>query len=345
MPFFIPLQEPLPSEILNYLQSFFLTHKKRIFFLLKLLFLFLLSYSIYSKLVQNEDLENIYSQFQKNLNFSQYPLWFLVSVLMLVNWSIEAFKWRILIEKVEKISFFKAFQAICSGITLAMFTPNRIGEFGGRVLLLKNANKIQGISMTLIGSFSQIVASFNIGFWGWMGFYHYFVGVDAYISYILLCTGLLLTSISFFFYFNIHLLKNLVGKIPFIKNKQAYFNPVFQYSVKELNTILMLSALRHGVFSFQYCILFSLLGIKVAWWEGLLLVFSIFFVQTVIPSIAIVELGIRGRVALYFMGYVTQNHLAVLTASFMLWGINLLIPALIGMGIIFSLNIKNESHK
>ncbi len=305
---------------------------------LKLLILGLLLYSIYEKLVQQEDIESLYAQFRDNLQVQAYPLWFLVGFLMLVNWGIESLKWKQLISKVEKMSFWTAFKAICSGITLAMFTPNRIGEFGGRVLLLKNANRIQGVSLSLLGSLSQIVASFNIGMWGWLGFYHTFVSPDAYTSYILLGLGGLMTSISFLFYFNIALLKNLLEKIPFTQNKSHHFNLAFEYSVKELTQLLGYSALRHGVFSFQYWLLFRLLGIEIGWQIGMLLIFSIFFVQTVIPSIAIVELGIRGRVAIYFMSYVTSNQIAVLTASLLLWGINLLIPALLGMAIIFSLN-------
>ena len=58
------------------------------------------------------------------LSTSQLPFLALLIALMIVNWTLEAYKWKILIQHIEKISLLKSLKAIFSGITIAIFTPN-----------------------------------------------------------------------------------------------------------------------------------------------------------------------------------------------------------------------------
>ncbi|MAJ89900.1 MAG: hypothetical protein CMD08_01295, partial [Flavobacteriales bacterium] len=58
---------------------------------------------------------------------------------------------------------------------------------------------------------------------------------------------------------------------------------------------------------------------------------------SIIPTIAITEIGVRGSVALFFFGLVSNNVVGILSATFVMWIINLVFPALIGMIFIFSL--------
>ena len=55
--------------------------------------------------------------------------------MMFLNWLVEALKWRYMISKIENISIMTAYRAVLTGITVSTFTPNRIGEYGGRVFV------------------------------------------------------------------------------------------------------------------------------------------------------------------------------------------------------------------
>ena len=68
---------------------------------------------------------------------NNYSLIFIVVLMMFINWMLESLKWKFMIRKIEAISFFTSFRAIFSGITVSSFTPNRIGEYGGRVFCLE----------------------------------------------------------------------------------------------------------------------------------------------------------------------------------------------------------------
>jgi Uncharacterised protein family (UPF0104). len=77
-----------------------------------------------------------------------WQLWLAVA-LMPVNWALETYKWYVLVNKFQPISFAKSFESVLSGLSFAMNTPNRIGEYGGRILYLQPAFRLRGIALTV----------------------------------------------------------------------------------------------------------------------------------------------------------------------------------------------------
>jgi len=47
----------------------------------------------------------------------------------------------------------------------------------------------------------------------------------------------------------------------------------------------------------------------------ILLIMFTFLIQTLIPTVAVLEIGIRGNVALLTFGVITNNTIGILTAS------------------------------
>src|SRR5688500_12741182 len=60
--------------------------------------------------------------------------WYLAAVILLmpVNWLLETWKWHSYLSVHARVNFARAFKAVTGGIPLSLFTPNRIGEYGGR---------------------------------------------------------------------------------------------------------------------------------------------------------------------------------------------------------------------
>src|SRR3546814_20428702 len=46
-----------------------------------------------------------------------------------------------------------------AGLTLAIFTPNRVGEYGGRILYLERGNRVKGAFAMWVGAFSQMLVT------------------------------------------------------------------------------------------------------------------------------------------------------------------------------------------
>jgi hypothetical protein len=64
----------------------------------------------------------------------------------------------------------------------------------------------------------------------------------------------------------------------------------------------------------------------------------VFLALAVIPSIALMEVGLRGEVSLRLVGLFSANSLGIGLTSVTIWFINLILPALVGT--LFLLNLK-----
>ena len=51
-----------------------------------------------------------------------------------VNWLLEIFKWQNLVSYFKEITFFEAAKQSLGSLTASIFTPNRIGEYGAKML-------------------------------------------------------------------------------------------------------------------------------------------------------------------------------------------------------------------
>ncbi|MBU2649967.1 MAG: flippase-like domain-containing protein [Bacteroidetes bacterium] len=321
---------------------------------------------IYREITHKHDLAGIYKNFTAHIHSVDFLLGFLsVFALVFVNWGIEARKWQYLIKKIEAVSWLKAFEATLSGVAVSSFTPNRIGDYLGRVFILEKANRIQGILITIIGSMAQFLTTFIAGTAGiaiMVGIYNEpiarYMGMSeksfwfAYFSLSLLT--LLIYIYSLLFFTNVSVITDITGQI-FRKRweKLKRYLEIFSlYKTGELLKVLYFSAWRFLVFTLQFYILLRVFGAEVPLAEGLILIGIVFVAVTIIPTIAITELGIRGSVSLYVFGlYFAQQaqeggmpEVAVVAASSVLWLINLAFPALLGAVLVFNLKFfrKND---
>ena len=281
----------------------------------------------------------------------------IVIILMLANWSIESFKWKYLIKKIENVSFIKSFEAVMTGISISTFTPNRTGEYLGRVFILERASRIEGALITFLGSLSQLLITILAGtvslflciplifgqsivFSGYL-YYGLLILISAF------CISLLLL------YFNISFLSALREKILRyrLKKYRRFFRVFALFRFRELFITVLLSLGRYLIFSFQYFLLLKMFSVPVPLAHALILVSLVFFLVTVFPTIALTELGIRGTVAIYLFGLYfskkgvyTDYNIGVVSASTLLWIINLAIPAIAGTFFVFRLKFFRKNN-
>ena len=93
----------------------------------------LLAYSIYHQIQRQPNWKDSFLQIVRA--FDSTDIWKLMAVcfFMLLNWGLEARKWQLVIRRIQPIRWIQALKAIFTGTTLAFFTPNRMGEYIGRV--------------------------------------------------------------------------------------------------------------------------------------------------------------------------------------------------------------------
>ena len=266
-----------------------------------------------------------------------------VVIIMFLNWFLEALKWRFLILKIEKVSIKRSIRAVFSGITVSAFTPNRVGEYGGRVFCLEKADRIKGVLITVIGSMAQLVTTIIFGSIGILLLPNLMPEFDSLLSNIvfaypiMLFLLILLNVLLVTLFLNASVFSVVLSKIKFLRKFKKY-NEVFSfYNSSELLEILLYSVARYIVFTTQFFILLQVFDVQIGYVDAMILITTMLLVISIIPTIAITEIGIRGSVALFLFGLVSVNAIGILSATFVMWVINLLLPALIGTIFIFSL--------
>ena len=318
------------------------TNKKYFNISIKLVIVILLSYVIYQQVFAKENAEEIWKNFLQNLTFDKIHWLFITAVLIPINWTFETLKWQVLIKDFEKLSFGKAYQAILSGITFSLFTPNRIGEYGGRILLVKPENNWKAVIATLVGSFSQLLVLLSCGILGLLLFIYLFLEIDQWIWLSIFFVGILFTFLMLFCFYNIDLVIPIVKRIPFAYKLRRFVkdvNVLRNYSSSILSLALLFSLLRYVTYTLQYFFMLQFFGIKVSIIKGLAGIATIYLLQTSIPLPPIWDLFARGQIALEIWGFSSENEIGILASTFTLWVLNLIIPALIGTIFIVRINV------
>lgn len=279
---------------------------------------------------------------------SGWKLWTVI-VLVFFNWGLEAIKWQYLTSPIQKIGIFKALKSVLSGVTLSLNTPNRIGEYGGRVLYLKEGSRLKAISLSIAGSISQLIITLFMGCIGVI-YLLYFVlpptgslmGLSHFWIETLLIIAILVTLLIVVFYFQMVWLIRLVEKIPGARKWVPYIEVLGHFDNKILLRLLLISYLRYIVFVLQYVLLWQSLEISVSWSTGIWLVSVLFLVMAAVPSFAIADLGIRGQFSVALVGLYSSNTIGIIAATFGIWVLNLFLPALAGSLAILSIKFFKD---
>ncbi len=307
--------------------------KQFFFVLIKLSVVVGAFYFIYSKLAENENLQfNEFIAFLKeNDTFSPKNIIFLV-ILTIFNWFIEILKWRYLVKTIKQISFRTALEQSLGGLTASLITPNRIGDYGAKAVYYAKQFRNKIVLLNLLGNMAQMAITTIFGVVGFIIFVNrYQIDVNYYkiLKFILL-----LLMVSLFAVFGV--------KHKRFKIKGFSFERIIGFFKKmssKTHTInLSLSLIRYFIFSFQFYYLLNMFGVDVEYSKAMVVITSMYFLASIVPSIAIFDVVIKGSVAVFLFGYVEVNELTILSIVTLMWLLNFMIPSVFGS--YFVLNFK-----
>lgn len=332
-------------------------HKKLIrifirFFLGPVLFAWL-SYSIYKQIQQQPHLESSWQALKHSMGSSMWWILPLVLLGMVLNWSVESLKWMLVVRKIQPVRFITAGKAVLSGLSFSVTTPNRVGEYLGRVLYMNDGNRLKAISLTITGSISQLIITLVMGLVSLLVLREPIASAGMvtsfWYSWILYGT-LFATLILTLFYFRIGWLVRWLDRLPGSGRYAWLIESLESFDATILARLLSLSAVRFVIFILQYWLLCSLFDVEISWWACYWTVSLSYLVMAAIPTIALfTDLSLRGTVSIQLLGMYSSNHLGIGLAAASMWLINLIIPALAGslliLGIGRFVKKKNEEHE
>ncbi|MBL7955784.1 MAG: flippase-like domain-containing protein [Flavobacteriales bacterium] len=267
----------------------------------------------------------------------------IVGLLMLANWWIESFKWRRLMIGVEVVGPWRAFMATIAGTSVGFVSVNRTGEFIGRVLFLAPENRISGGFATALGSIAQFVVTLVAGALGLL-----FLTVAGlplpwpmgWISWALATLTTLVTMVALVLYGYPGLFRQVILLVPFARHFDAPSQVLARFERSELIVVLLLSAVRYLVFGLQFILLLRCFGTGLPAAHVFLGVPLIYLIATLIPSVMLTELGVRGSVAVAVFSPLGGEPSLVLLATSVLWMINVALPASVGSLILLFARIR-----
>lgn len=306
-------------------------------FLVLLLLLFFLYRSVLAP-ARVQDFERVWDALWGRGNF------FLVLALLLVpvNWGLEAFKWWLLANKLEQVSWWRAFRAVMVGLTLGFVTPNRVGDYAGRILELKSRRRGSAIGAILLGRLSQLLLTVLAGSAGLLYFLSsfYFEGYSAALLGVVVLL-LFLNLGCFLFYFQSRVLVVVFRHVQPLQRFLKYIRIVEAYSFREMLNVLVIAAARYSVFVLQFYFMLRLFGVLVPFKEAVAGISATFLLKSVVPSLsALTDIGMRELSAVHFFKLLEQPELLVLSASLGLWLINVALPSAAGLLFVFRMKLN-----
>ncbi|PWT95110.1 MAG: hypothetical protein C5B52_18665 [Bacteroidetes bacterium] len=274
----------------------------------------------------------------------------IVIAMMFLNWGLEARKWQVLMNSLEKISFWRAFKAVLSGVSFALNTPNRIGEYGGRILYVSEGKRIQSAALTIAGSFSQLIITL---FMGGLGVLFSKKGLIengnpgeslSLILNVLMWAVFIAAIFCLLIYFRLAWIVRSFEKVPLVSRFVKQVTILETISVTILLRVLSLSFVRYVVFVVQYILLFDVMHVYMGWWQAFWLIGVLYLVLAVVPTIALLELGIRGKASILLFKLYSSNSVGIYATATGIWLVNLVVPALAGSLLIIGVKIFNEKR-
>jgi hypothetical protein len=244
---------------------------------------------------------------------------------MPLNWSLEALKWKFLIQPFSRISVKDSLKAVFSGLALGFATPRSIGDYFGRVIFLSSKDRVKAIVPTVISRVSQLVPTLILGTFG----VFFLLSKVPHVMNLVAWSLILLVGIVLVVGMNTLNIKGLSFIDRFLGQLRI------QYRFNDLVRVLIMSFGRYFVFSLQFVLALIIMNVELS----LMLLFAgvswIFLAKSILPSFNFLsDLGIREFSAIVFFEAYGLSLEPVLMASILIWTINILFPAIFGVLII-----------
>lgn len=304
----------------------FKKYLKRFFLPLKIGVVFVACYLIYKKL----DLFIISDSQIKFpaisiISLLLFVLWMLIFTT--INWLLEIYKWKLLVSKLVKISFYDSLVQSLSSHTVALMTPFKSGEFGVKTMFYERSLFKKIIDLNFIGNLSQLLMTVLFGVLG-LYFYQYalmeHIKITVYDGYN-----------SVFLYFTIAIL--LVILLFFSMKKFINFSLI---SFKRYLHISGVSMLRYLIFSHQYLLLLFIFYPNLNYQQTITAIFSMYLSASIIPTLALFDWAVKGSFGILYLSILGFQVDTIVLVSLLMWFFNFALPAILGSYFVLTLNSK-----
>lgn len=255
-------------------------------------------------------------------------------ILLCINLFIETKKWQLLIGSVKKTEFAKALKMVLAGFTSGIITPAKLGEPLGRSIFLKKEFWAQATLLTYLGGMISNLVVLGITIPCLMAVYQLpWIKLPSLSPlYLFIYIGLLVTLILI--WHKKQWFKKNINQFKALQTIKELFYQIASTPKYVIIRVFAYSFLRFAVYSFQLSIMLWLMGADITA-QNLMRIPIYYMLVSMAPTFFLAELGIRGSVALFiFTGFCLSSTSIVLAVT-ALWVLNQILPALIGIVVLW----------
>ncbi|MBA3683270.1 MAG: flippase-like domain-containing protein [Bacteroidetes bacterium] len=257
-------------------------------------------------------------------------------LLIPINWGIESFKWKIITEPIEKISFKTATHSVYSGVCLGNLAPGRATEFLAKIIFFKIENRPKITALHFINGMFQLCITYLFGLTALLIQLKQFEGDNLWLAYTTSTIAILIVVVFIFCLVKIDLILNFITKK--LNKQQALDDFKYPFTAKKLLQLFGLSVIRYFVFASQFLLLIYLFHqqpLNFSIFVGMALYYLI---TTTIPMISVLEAPIRAAIALIVFHDSGISNSALALSSVLIWLINIILPSVYGYTILLKQN-------
>jgi len=249
------------------------------------------------------------------------------ALLAIANLGLQILKWSYFVRLADPSSSnLETIASLLFGITLGIITPGQLGEFGGRALRHRSLSPATIVGLTLVDKLQMLLV---------MGI----AGIVSYVTLLSITMWLQLLIIAvvwvtfLYTFFRPGLLKAvfLMVRLKIFRQRWAedFLSSLSLFQASALRFALFISFAFYGVVYLQMYLLLNAFS-PVSLWDAFLGFAAMMFLKAVLP-ISFGDLGIREASSVYFYSLVGIPQAAALNASLLLFVVNIVIPAMLGL--------------
>jgi len=253
------------------------------------------------------------------------PLWMIISiVLVFPNIYCTYLMWTVTLNtlKIESNKQSRN-QSFFAGLVTGMLTPNMIGNFLGRIYYFKSDKRTLITGFTLLTNFAQFTTSLAFGFVAVLltETFYPFEDTDA----IIIAISIMFSAAVILYYYGERLIPKSFTKWRINEIREELSETNYYRSL-----IVLLSSLRFVIFTSQFALMLLAFGVSLNW-EVILTIWKVYLITMMAPSLFLGKIGIKESISLFVLSSIGINDFAILFTSLLIWFVNSLSPALIGL--------------
>ena len=272
---------------------------------------------------------------------SARPAWIGAALLLLpLNLLLETVGWHRLVRPVAPATRWRtAAGSLLAGHALGFVSPAGLGTYAGRAYTLPHTRRGTLMALVFTDRLLAMVIGVGMGLLGYLAYLKAATPAPAALWFGVFVLGIVLvmglSAMLLFPRMSYRLLNRLARRNRF-RHRLRFLR---RYQTSAMLELVGLATLRYAVYTTQFVLLLYAFAPDLSFVAAYLGVSAVFFAKYLIPPITLMDLGIREGAAVFFLAAFGVTQAVAFDAAFLLFCINLLGPALLGVPFVFSLRL------